>query len=65
MITVTADDGQAANNTFSRTFTINVTSVNDAPVAGNDSYSTNEDTPLTVAAPGRKLGNDSDPQGIR
>src|SRR5262249_28998314 len=33
--------------------------VNDAPVAGNDSYSTNEDTPLTVAAPGVRA-NDGD-----
>src|SRR5256712_648917 len=33
-------------------------SVANAPVAANDSYSTNEDTALTVAAPG-VLGNDS------
>ena len=32
---------------------------NTAPVANDDSHSTNEDTPLTVAAPG-VLGNDSD-----
>ena len=41
------------------TVTITVTAVNDAPVAVNDSYSTNEDTPLTIAAPG-VLGNDTD-----
>jgi len=41
------------------TVSITVTAVNDAPVATNDSYSTNEDTPLTMAAPG-VLGNDSD-----
>ena len=35
---------------------------NDPPVATNDTYSTNEDTALTVAAPG-VLGNDSDPDG--
>jgi VCBS repeat-containing protein len=40
--------------------TITVTAVNDAPVATNDAYSTAEDTPLTVAAPG-VLGNDTDP----
>jgi VCBS repeat-containing protein len=42
--------------------TITVTPVNDAPVAGNNSYTVNEDTPLSVAAPG-VLGNDSDPDG--
>ena len=35
---------------------------NDPPVALDDSYTTNEDTPLTVAAPG-VLENDSDPDG--
>ena len=44
------------------TVTITVTAVNDAPVAVPDSYSTNEDTPLTVAAPGLKA-NDSDADG--
>ena len=36
--------------------------VNDPPVANDDSYSTDEDTTLNVAAPG-VLGNDSDPEG--
>ena len=36
-----------------------MTAVNDAPVAVTNSYSTNEDTPLIVNAPG-VLGNDSD-----
>lgn len=31
LFTLTADDGQAANNTASRTFTVTVSSVNDAP----------------------------------
>ncbi len=44
------------------TVTITVTAVNDAPVATNDAYSTNEDTPLTVPAPG-VLDNDTDPDG--
>ena len=35
---------------------------NPAPAASADAYSTNEDTPLNVAAPG-VLGNDSDPNG--
>src|SRR5207253_70475 len=55
--TYKANDGAADSNTA--TVTINVTAVNDAPVASNDSYSTNEETPLTVTAPG-VLGNDSD-----
>src|SRR5262249_38283381 len=47
---------------FIRTVTITVTSVNDAPVASNDSYTTAEDTPLTVAVSG-VLGNDADMEG--
>ncbi|MFN6052574.1 MAG: Ig-like domain-containing protein, partial [Planctomycetia bacterium] len=41
------------------TVTITVNPVNDAPVAINDSYSTNEDVVLTIAGPG-VLANDSD-----
>ncbi|MES2629649.1 MAG: Ig-like domain-containing protein, partial [Bacteroidota bacterium] len=41
---------------------INVTAVNDAPTAGNDSYSVAEDNTLTVAAPG-VLANDADVDG--
>jgi uncharacterized delta-60 repeat protein len=44
------------------TVTITVTPVNDPPAARDDSYSTAEDTPLTVAAPG-VLGNDTDADG--
>jgi gliding motility-associated-like protein len=44
------------------TITIIVTPVNDPPVANNDSYTTNEDTPLNVPAPGVQT-NDSDPDG--
>ena len=36
--------------------------VDRAPVAANDAYAVNEDTPLAVAPPG-VLGNDSDPDG--
>jgi hypothetical protein len=39
---------------------VTVTAVNDPPVAGSDSFTTNEDTPLVVAAPG-VLANDGDP----
>src|SRR5262249_27211050 len=41
------------------TLSLTVNPVNDAPVAGNDSYSVDEDTVLTVAAPG-VIANDSD-----
>ena len=44
------------------TVSITVTAVNDAPVAVTDGYSTNEDTLLTVNAPG-VLGNDTDVDG--
>ena len=36
--------------------------VNDPPVASDDEYATDEDTPLSVAAPG-VLDNDTDPEG--
>ncbi|HQI84959.1 MAG TPA: tandem-95 repeat protein [Anaerolineae bacterium] len=39
--------------------TVSVGSVNDPPVAVNDSATTNEDTPITLTV----LGNDSDPDG--
>src|SRR5207249_4385811 len=55
-----AYDGQAFS--FIRTVTLTVTPVNDAPTAGNDSYTTTEDTPLSVAVPG-VLGNDADVEG--
>src|ERR1041384_4153505 len=42
--------------------TITVQSVNDAPVAANDSYTTAEDTTLVIAAPG-VLVNDTDADG--
>ncbi|MEN9994972.1 MAG: hypothetical protein RL762_1629, partial [Bacteroidota bacterium] len=41
------------------TVTINVTPVNDAPVANNDSATTNEDTPVTVNV----CSNDTDVDG--
>jgi VCBS repeat-containing protein len=58
--TFKANDGTADSNVA--TATITVTPVNDAPVAANDAYSVNEDTALTVTAPG-VLGNDSDVDG--
>src|SRR2546421_2156212 len=53
-------DGVAQSNVA--TVTLTITAVNDAPVAVNDAYTTNEDTPLTVVAPG-VLGNDTDVDG--
>ena len=44
------------------TVTITVTAVNEAPIAEDDAYATDEDTDLVVPAPG-VLGNDSDPDG--
>ncbi len=44
------------------TVTVTVSCVNDEPVASGDSYSTDEDTPLTVDAPG-VLENDVDIDG--
>ncbi|MDH3967696.1 MAG: Ig-like domain-containing protein, partial [Rhodospirillales bacterium] len=58
--TYVANDGQADSNVA--TVTITVTPVNDAPLAVDDSYTTIEDTPLSIAAPG-VLGNDSDVDG--
>lgn len=53
----TISDGIATSNIA--TVIITITAVNDAPVAVNDSYTTNEDTPLTIIATG-VLGNDTD-----
>ena len=44
------------------TVSLTINAVNDPPVAANDSYSTNEDTTLTVTAPG-VLANDTDADG--
>jgi VCBS repeat-containing protein len=58
--TYQADDGTTTSSTA--TVSLTITAVNDAPVAVNDSYSTAEDTPLTVSAPG-VLSNDTDVDG--
>jgi VCBS repeat-containing protein len=44
------------------TVTVTVSPVNDAPIARDDTATVDEDTTLTVAAPG-VLANDSDPEG--
>jgi VCBS repeat-containing protein len=55
--TYQASDGTAQSNPA--TVTITVTPVNDPPAATDDAYSTAEDTPRTVPAPG-VLANDTD-----
>lgn len=46
----------------SRTVSLTISAVNHAPTAAQNSYTVNEDTPLTVTAPG-VLSNDTDPDG--
>jgi VCBS repeat-containing protein len=63
---VLLDDGGTAdggvNTSPAQTFTLTVIPLNDVAVAQADAFSTPEDTPLTVSAPGL-LGNDSDVDG--
>ena len=56
--TYRAFDGATPSNIA--TVTITITPVNDAPVASNDTYTTAEDTPLTVPAATGVLANDTD-----
>lgn len=56
-----ANDG-TVNSDAAATVTITVNAVNDAPVANNDNFETNEDIELTVPATG-VLGNDVDVDG--
>jgi VCBS repeat-containing protein len=58
--TYTVSDGLAMSEPA--TVTITVRPVNDPPVAADDDYATDEDTVLTVSAPG-VAGNDADPDG--
>jgi VCBS repeat-containing protein len=51
----------AVANSASNTVSILLNRVNTAPLAADDTYSTDEDTPLSVAAPG-VLDNDTDAQ---
>src|SRR5439155_435442 len=54
------NDGTVDSNVATVTLTINA--VDDAPVAGNNNYTTSESTSLAVGAPGL-LGNDTDVEG--
>ncbi|MFW9805050.1 MAG: tandem-95 repeat protein, partial [Candidatus Thorarchaeota archaeon] len=55
--TYTVGDGNEGTDTA--TVSVDITCVNDPPLADDDNYSTNEDTPLTVPAPG-VLDGDTD-----
>jgi Bacterial Ig domain len=56
--TYTVDDGNGGQDTA--TVAVNVSNVNDAPVANNDNYSMNQDTTLTVLPANGVLVNDTD-----
>jgi CSLREA domain-containing protein len=56
----TFDVSDGALSVTGTQFTITVNPVNDAPVAVNDAYSTDEDTPLTVDTAHGVLANDTD-----
>ncbi|NTU57871.1 MAG: tandem-95 repeat protein, partial [Chlorobiaceae bacterium] len=58
--TYTVSDGSLVSTA---TATVTITAANDAPLVQNDSYTTSEDTALTVAAPQGVLSNDSDIEG--
>jgi VCBS repeat-containing protein len=57
--TYTVNDNKGAT---SNAATVTITITNDAPVANDDTYTTNEDQTLNVPAPG-VLGNDTDANG--
>ncbi len=54
-----ATDGADLSNIATVSITINAVGGNNAPVANNDAYTTDQDTQLSVSAPG-VLGNDTD-----
>src|SRR5207249_4345054 len=57
--TYRASDGSAS---ATATASITVRPVNDRPISADDTYATDEDTALIIAAPG-VLANDIDPEG--
>ena len=64
VITYTVTDGQAQpNSTQTGTLTMNVTAVNDGPIANNDAGNIDEDATLTVVAANGLLANDTDIDG--
>ena len=61
-VTLMVNDGTLDSAPDVTTATITPNPMNHAPVAADDGYSMDEDTALTVAAPG-VLGNDTDEDG--
>jgi len=61
IISIRINDGGSPNSSDIQTTTVNITAVNDAPVANADGYSVNEDSTLNIGAPGI-LVNDYDPE---
>lgn len=59
--TYTVSDGNGG--TDAAAVTVGVSNVNDAPVANNDNYSTNQDTTLTALPANGVLANDADIDG--
>ncbi|MDA1190212.1 MAG: Ig-like domain-containing protein [Candidatus Poribacteria bacterium] len=57
-ITVVGNDGQGANATVTRAFTLTVAPVNDRPVAVGSDEVTDEDTPLMIPLTASDLDND-------
>ena len=57
-VTLSVAVKDSSNNVTTRTFKVNVTAVNDAPVAVEDQVQTSEDTPITIYP----LVNDTDPE---
>ncbi|MBD1862995.1 MULTISPECIES: cadherin-like domain-containing protein [Trichocoleus] len=60
--TYTITDGTSNNATAVAVVTLTVNAVNDIPIVGNDAFTTNEDTVLTLNAT-NLLTNDSDVEG--
>ena len=60
--TYVANDGFVDSNVATVTISVNEVGVNHPPVAVDDSYSTQQDSVLSIAVPG-VLGNDSDVDG--
>ena len=60
-VTFTYHASDATHTSNDATVTITITAVNDPPAAVADSYTTTEDTPLTVGAASGVLANDTDP----
>jgi gliding motility-associated-like protein len=63
VVSVIASDNQSTPLTTTQVITITINDVNEPPVAVADTYTTDEDTPLTTTTSNSVLRNDSDPEG--